>query len=86
MSSPSHPSSGSDPQPAQPEPAPDKSSLDAATDVEIQRRFNELRHELLDHRVKLADWWLTAAAIFLTFFGVVAVIVGYFSFQEFSDI
>ena len=86
MSSPSQQSSGSEPQPAQPEPAPDKSSLDAATDVEIQRRFNELRRELLDHRVKLADRWLAAMAGFLTFFGVVAVIVGYLSFQRFEAI
>ena len=86
MSSPSQPPSGSEPQPAQPESAPDKSGIDTATDVEIQRRFNELRHELLDHRVKLADRWLAAMAVFLTFFGVVAVIVGYLSFQRFEDI
>ncbi len=86
MSSPSQPSSGSEPQPTRPEPAPDKSGRDAATDVEIQRHFNELRRELLDHRVKLADWWLTAIAGFLTFFTLVAVIVGYLSFQRFEDI
>lgn len=86
MSSPSHPSSDSEPQPAQPESARDKSGIDTATDVEIQRRFNELRRELLDHRVKLADRWLAAMAGFLTFFGVVAVIAGYLSFQEFRDI
>ena len=86
MSSPSQPSSGSEPQPAQPESAPDKNGIDAATDVEIQRRFNELRRELLDHRVKLADRWLTATAGFLTFFGLVALIIGYLGFQELSDI
>ena len=86
MSSPPRTSSGSEPQSAQPESAPDKSGMDTATDVEIQRRFNELRRELLDHRVKLADRWLAAMAVFLTFFGVVAVIVGYFSFQRFEDI
>ena len=86
MSLPPSPSSGSEPQSAQPTPAPDKSSLDAATDVEIQRRFNELRHELLDHRVKLADRWLTATAVFLTLIGVVAVIAGYIGFQRFEDI
>ena len=85
MSSPSQPSSGSEPQPAQPESAQDRSGIDTATDVEIQRRFNELQRELLDHRVKLADWWLTAMAGFLTFFGVVAVIVGFFGFEELRD-
>ena len=85
MSSPSQPSSGSEPQPARPESAPDKNGIDTATDVEIQRRFNELRRELLDHRVKLADWWLAVTAGFLTFFGVVAVIVGFFGFEELRD-
>ena len=60
--------------------------MDAATDVEIQRHFNELRRELLDHRVKLADRWLTATAGFLTFFGLVALIIGYLGFQELSNI
>ena len=70
----------------QPTPAPARSGTDSATDVEIQRRFNELQRELLDHRVKLVDWWLTAMAIFLTLLGVVAVIAGYFSFQRFREI
>ncbi len=86
MSSPSQPSSGSEPQPARPESAQDKSGIDAATDVEIQRRFNELKREFLDHRVKLVDWWLTVTAGFLTLLGVVAVIAGYFSFQRFDNI
>ena len=86
MDSSSQPPPDSEPQPARPESVPDKSNMDATTDVEIQRRFNELRRELLDHRIKLADRWLTATAGFLTFFGVVAVIIGYLSFQEFSDI
>ena len=70
----------------QPAPAPDKSGIDTATDVEIQRRFNELRRELLDHRLKLVDWWLAATALFLTLLGVVVVIAGYFSFQTFREI
>ena len=86
MSSPPRTSSGSEPQSAQPESAPDKSGIDAATNVEIQNRFNELEHKFLDHRVKLVDWWLAAMAGFLTFFSVVAVIVGYLSFQRFEDI
>lgn len=84
MSSPSHPPSDKEPQSAQ--PAPDKSGRDAATDVEIQRRFNELRRELLEHRGKLVDRWLAVTAGFLTLLGVIAVIAGYLSFQEFRDI
>ena len=53
---------------------------------EIQRRFNDLRREVLDDREKLVDWWLTATAIFLTLLGIVAVIAGYLSFKRFREI
>ena len=59
---------------------------DTATDVEISRRFNELRRELLDDRAKTINWWLGGAAIFLSLFGIVAVIAGYFSFERFREI
>ena len=58
----------------------------AAAEVEIQRRFNDLRREVLDDREKLVDWWLTATAIFLTLLGIVAVIAGYLSFKRFREI
>ena len=58
----------------------------AAAEVEIQRRFNDLRREVLDDRGKLVDWWLTATAIFLTLLGIVAVIAGYLSFKRFREI
>ena len=60
--------------------------LDAAAAVEIQRRFNELRRELLESRMKRVDWWLAATAIFLTLLGVVAVIAGYIGFRRFREI
>ena len=53
---------------------------------EIQRRFNDLRREVLDDREKLVDWWLAATAIFLTLLGIVAVIAGYLSFKRFREI
>ena len=60
------------------------------TDVENQRRFdalrNELRRELLDDRADTINWWLTATAIFLTFFGIVVVLGGYIGFQRFEKI
>ena len=55
-------------------------------EVEQERRFNELRRELLESRVKLVDWWLTGMAIFLTFFGIVTVLVGYLGYRRFREI
>ena len=70
----------------------DKIGLDASTDVEIQRRFNDLKREVLEERINLVDWWLTATAIFLTLFavvvtflGVVVGIGGYFGFKKFQE-
>lgn len=61
-----------------------------AADVEIQRRFdnlrNELRRELLDDRADTINWWLTATAILLAFLGVVAGLVGYIGFRRFREI
>ena len=58
----------------------------AATEVEIQQRFNELRGELLDDRSDTVEWWLAATAIFVTLFGVGAVLVGYFGFNRLREI
>ncbi len=59
-------------------------------DVEIDRRFNELRRELLDDRAKTIDWWLAIIAIFLTFLAIIipiaAVIGGLFGFKKFKEI
>ncbi len=59
----------------------------------MAQNFDELKRELLDHRLKLVDWWLAATAIFLTsmsvfmtFFVIIIAIVGYFGFQRFVDI
>ncbi len=60
------------------------------TEVEIQRRFNELRSELLDDRADTINWWLAATAIFLTLIGVVTPLVGaiaaYIGFNRFRSI
>ena len=59
-------------------------------DVEIDRRFNELRRELLDDRAKSLDWWLAATAIFLTFLAIIIPIAAFigarFSFKKFNEI
>ena len=72
----------------QPQPAamPGSSDSNAAAEAAVLHRFNELRREFLDHRAKTVDWWLTATAIFLTLFGIVAVLAGYFSFKRFRKI
>ena len=61
-----------------------------SSDVETDRRFNELRHELLDNRAKMLDWWLATTAIFLTFLAIIIPIVALFgaflSFKKFNEI
>ena len=61
-------------------------TVPALVEVELQRRFNELRRELLDDRAKLVDWWLVAIAIVLTFFGIVVAIAGFMGFRRFRKI
>ncbi len=61
-------------------------TVPALVEVELQRRFNELRRELLDDRAKLVDWWLVAIAIVLTFFGIVVAIAGFMGFRRFREI
>ena len=57
-----------------------------ADNVEMQRRFNELRGELLDKRTVSIDRWLSVIGIVLTFFGIVVVLGGYIGFKRFWDI
>ena len=65
-------------------------SVRASTEVEIDRRFNELRRKLLDDREKAIDWWLTIIVIFLTFLAIIipiaAVFGGIFGFKKFNEI
>ena len=64
----------------------DQRSLDPSTDADINRRFNELRSELLDDRASTINWWLAIVALVLTFFAVVVAIVGVLGFKEFREI
>ena len=66
--------------------ARETASPNVAADIEISRRFNDLRRELLDGRAKTVDWWLTATAIFLTLLGIIAVVAGYLGFRRFREI
>ena len=76
--------SSDEPEQKQPTLAPNRDTV--AADVEIKRRFNELRSELLDDRAKMIDRWLEATAIFLTLLGVAAAILGYFGFRRLDGI
>ena len=69
----------------QPAAAPEAVHPDA-TEVEISRRFNDLRRELLDSRAKTVDWWLTATAILLTLLGIIAFVAGYLGLKRFREI
>ena len=69
--------------PAVPSPKPE---VPSTTDIEIQRRFNELKSELLDDRADSIEWWLAVVAIVLTFFGIVVAIAGLIGFRRFQAI
>ena len=68
------------------EATPRQNGVATAADPNIERRFNDLRRELLDDRSKQVDWWLAATAIFLTTISVLAVLGGYVSFRRFRAI
>lgn len=76
--------SSDEPEQKQPTLTPNRDT--AAADVETDRRFNELRRELLDDRAKTLDWWFAATAIFLTLLGVAAAIFGYFGLKKLDRI
>ncbi len=78
-------SPGNAPSQRQSATAPEAARPDAA-EVEISRRFNDLRRELLNDRAKTVDWWLAATAIFLTLLGIIAVVAGYLGFKRFREI
>ena len=68
------------------EATPQRNNAPTATDPDIERRFNDLRRELLDDRSKEVGWWLAATAIFLTLISVLGVLGGYFGFRRFREI
>ena len=63
-----------------------RAAIPAPVEVELQRRFNELRGKLLDDRAAYIDRWLIVVTIVLTFFGIVAVVGGYIGFRRFREI
>ena len=77
-------------EPEQRQPPLSWNNVSTPADVEIDRRFNELRRELLNDREKTIDWWLTIIVIFLTFLAIIipiaAVLGGLFGFKKFNEI
>ena len=69
-------------QPSAPPLAPDKNGREAAAEIENQRRFNELRRELVDWRDKQLDHWLSVLGIFLAILTLAVVIIGLFSLRK----
>ena len=59
---------------------------ESAIDVEIDRRFNELKRELLDHRAGTIDWWLSAIGLFLAFFAIFVSIVAIWGYRKIKEI
>ena len=68
------------------EATPQRNGVAAAADPDIERRFNDLRREILDDRSKQVDWWLAATTIFLTTISVLAVLGGYFGFRRLGEV
>ena len=62
----------------------DKETVDSTiVDVEIQRRLNDLRHQILDDKADTINWWLTATAIILTLLGALAAYLSVIGFSRF---
>ena len=68
--------------------APGEAGRDDAgnTESDLRSDFNDLRSELLGHRMKLVDWWLVVIAMILTLLVIAAPIVGYLGIERFRDI
>ena len=92
-------SSSDEPEQKQPKLVPDRDTAPAAN-VETERRFNELRRELLDERAKtideraktiderakMIDSWLVVIAIVLTFFGIAIPIIAYNRLNKLEEV
>jgi len=54
-----------------------------ATEVEMERRFNEFRSQYLDDRADSINLWLTVIALVLGFFALLVPAAGYFGYRKF---
>lgn len=62
------------------------SEIDVATEVEIQRQFNELRREILDDRADSVGWWLTGIALLLALMVLFLGFAGYIALRRLREI
>ena len=67
-------------------PVDSTTKIDAITEIEIQRRFNDLRSELLDDRAESITWWLATVAVLFTLWGLVIAIGGLIGYKEFRTL
>ena len=63
-----------------------QSALPDAVDVEIERRFNKFRREILANQSKNIDRWQAGISGGLAIIGILIALVGYISFERFREI
>ncbi len=64
----------------------EETGIDEDTEVDIQRRFNELRREILDDRADAIGWWLSGIALFLSVLVLLIAVAGYLGFRKLREI
>ena len=60
--------------------------IDEAAEVEMERRFNELRREVLDDRADAIGWWLSGVALLLTVLAIGVAAGGYLGIKRLQEI
>lgn len=58
----------------------------AMVEAEIERRFNDLRTDVLATQASAVQWWMRMMAMVLTFFGIAVPVLGFLGFSRFREI
>ncbi len=58
----------------------------AMVEAEIERRFNDLRTDVLATQASAVQWWMRMMAMVLTFFGIAVPVLGFLGFNRFREI
>lgn len=58
----------------------------AMVEAEIERRFNDLRTDVLATQASALQWWMRMTAMLLTFFVVAVPVFGFLGFNRFREI
>lgn len=72
--------------PAQAPVAEEIEGIDRATELEIERRFNELRRQVLDDRADAIGWWLSGVALLLTVLAAGVAVGGFLGIRRLQEI